>query len=60
MSGAGIIFSGQCEEKLMRAYVGPHGASEARFTDAAKKRLCTEQGKHVAEATRDDLALTQL
>ena len=58
-SGSGVVYAGQCEEKVMRAYATVGGADEQAFVNAARKRLCTEQGQRAGQNARDDKALTQ-
>ena len=58
MSGAGVVYSAQCEEKVLRAYVTCGDYSQADFTKAATKRLCTDAGDAaMLEASQDDRAL---
>ena len=59
LSGAGVVFAAQCEEKIMRSYRAAGGLDENLFVQAASKRLCTEQGRRAGQSARDDLALTQ-
>ena len=59
LSGAGIVFAAQCEEKILRSYRAVGGLDENLFVQAASKRLCTEQGRRAGQSARDDLALTQ-
>ena len=59
MSGAGVVYAAQCEEKVLRAYVVVGKASVADFTSAAKARLCTEEGRAIVAVEKDDWALTQ-
>ena len=58
MSGAGVVYAAQCEEKVLRAYVTCGDYSQADFTKAATKRLCTDAGDAAMfEASQDDKAL---
>ena len=57
MSGAGVVYAAQCEEKVLRAYVTCGGVKEADFANAAKKRLCTDACEDLVAATQDDKAL---
>ena len=59
LSGSGALFAAQVEEKILRSYVVVGSNGEESFVDAAKKRLCTEQGYRAGQEARDDLALTQ-
>ena len=59
LSGSGVVFSAQCEEKVMRSYRAAGGLDENLFVQSASKRLCTEQGRRAGQSARDDLALTQ-
>ena len=59
MSGAGVVYAAQCEEKVLRAYVVCAQVGEPKFADAAKARLCTDAGASFEHALQDDLALTQ-
>ena len=56
MSGSGIVYAGQCEEKVARAYLLVGNTSLTSFQDAARKRLCCS---HASQGVQDDLALTQ-
>ena len=56
MSWAGVIYSAQCEEKVLRAYVTTAVATEVQFVNQTKKRLCTEF-PHDMLASQDDKAL---
>ena len=58
MSGAGVVYAAQCEEKIIRAYVLHRSPSDDHFVDAAQARLCTDAGASISQ-TQDDLALTQ-
>ena len=58
-SGSGGIFAAQVEEKILRSYAVVGSSDAQNFTEAAKKRLCTEQGYRAAREAQDDLALTQ-
>ena len=58
-SGSGVVYSAQCEEKVMRAYIGSIGGREDTFVDASVKRLCTEEGQRTGARSADDSALTQ-
>ena len=59
LSGGGIVFAAQVEEKMIRSYRAVGGLDENLFVQAASKRLCTEQGRRAGQSARDDLALTQ-
>ena len=59
MSGAGVVYAAQCEEKVLRAYVVCGQVGQTMFADAAKSRLCTDAGAALEQASQDDLALTQ-
>ena len=59
MSGSGVVYAAQCEEKVLRAYVVCDKVAETVFADAAKSRLCTDAGAALEQASQDDLALTQ-
>ena len=59
VSGAGVVFAGQCEEKVMRAYVVVNNISVQDFCAAAIARLCTDAGASMGQPTQDDFALTQ-
>ena len=53
-----MVYSAQCEEKVLRAYVTCGDYSQADFTKAATKRLCTDAGDAAMfEASQDDRAL---
>ena len=59
MSGAGVVYAAQCEEKVLRAYVVSNKIDQTAFAEAAKSRLCTDAGAALEQASQDDLALTQ-
>ena len=59
LSGGGIVFAAQVEEKMIRSYRAAGGLDENLFVQAASKRLCTDQGRRAGQSARDDLALTQ-
>ena len=59
MSGAGIVYAAQCEEKVLRAFVTCGGLSQAKLSAAAKLRLCTDEGAAMVVPSQDDRALTQ-
>ena len=58
-SGSGVVYAAQCEEKVMRAYIAQEAAHEQIFVNAARKRLCTEEGQRTYARSSDDTALTQ-
>ena len=43
----------------MRAYIAGKGASVECFSENAKKRLCTEEGRKTGKKAYDDYGLTQ-
>ena len=60
MSGAGMSFAAQCEEKIMRSYIKHKPATVGLFALSAKKRLCSDEGTRAGQVQeRDDMALTQ-
>ena len=59
MSGAGVVYAAQCEEKVLRAAVVAGGYSESALSSAAKQRLCTDAGASMDAELQDDRALTQ-
>ena len=54
MSGGGIVYDAQVQEKLMRAYIQECCPTPTRFIDSAKARLCTPAGAALAQSTPDD------
>ena len=60
MSGAGVVYAAQCEEKVLRAYVVAGKVKQEAFALAAKARLCTEAGVADAPVLQDDRALTHM
>ena len=59
MSGAGIVYAAQVEEKVIRAAVLTADYSKTALCNAAKLRLCTDAGAAMDSSTQDDWALTQ-
>ena len=59
MSGAGVVYAAQCEEKFMRVYIITDDVGLLAFSAAAKKRICVDAGAADLAPIADDLALTQ-
>ena len=58
MSGAGVVYGAQVEEKVMRSFAICSGATLHDFILAAKRRLCDDLTVTVSQSY-DDAALTQ-
>ena len=57
MSGGGVVYAAQCEEKALRAYVECRNHSPVSFGKATKKRLFHERSADNSAGTRDDKGL---
>ena len=54
MSGVGVVYAAQCEEKVPRAYVAAGRVLQEHFSDVAKTRLCTDAAAAMVSASSDD------
>ena len=58
MSGAGMVYTAQVEEKVLRAYVVEKRVTVEELAACATKRLCTTQGEAEGKYA-DDWAFSQ-